>query len=176
MTNFSTKNHSEDKILSELSVAKLNEIAENPATYTEFLKFQGRVYKQNATVALEFFTQKPDVQFIANAKQWAAAGYKIKDGGEAIHFTDENGIKSDLFDFSQIEGNLAPRLWSINAENAAEFKTALGIAEDAPIIKSLIEQTVKKSSVIDCMKALEIPPNVGRVARLPNVRIFPCVP
>ncbi|MDR2570680.1 MAG: hypothetical protein LBD23_10360, partial [Oscillospiraceae bacterium] len=49
----------------------------------------------------------------ANAKQWVAAGYRIKDGGEAIHFTDEHGNRNDLFDFSQVEGNLAPRLWTI---------------------------------------------------------------
>jgi N12 class adenine-specific DNA methylase len=148
------------KTLSEMSAAKLKEMAENTAVYTDFLKFQGRVFKQNATVALEFFTQKPDVTFIANARQWAAAGYKIKDGGEAIHFTDENGIKNDLFDFSQVEGNIAPRLWTINSDNAREFKSALGIADDTPIIKAVIEQTVKNSQVTDCMEVLGVPPGV----------------
>ncbi|MDR2558165.1 MAG: hypothetical protein LBC86_01270 [Oscillospiraceae bacterium] len=150
--------HSNAKLFNETGTAKLAEISENPAVYTEFLKFQGRIFKQNATVALEFFAQRPDVQFIANAKQWAAAGYRIKDGGEAIHFTDENGNRSDLFDFSQVEGSLAPRLWSINAENADEFKSALELEDNAPIIKSLIEQTVQKSSVIGCMEALGVPP------------------
>ena len=118
------------------------------------------MFKQNAVVALEFFTQKPNVQFIANARQWVSAGYKIKDGGEALHFTDENGIRSDLFDFSQVEGDIAPRLWAINAENSSEFKSALGISGNAPIIKAVIEQTVKKSAVVDCMEALGIPPGV----------------
>jgi hypothetical protein len=149
---------SEVKLIHKTGAVKLTEMSENPAVYTEFLKFQGRIFKQSATVALEFFAQKPDVQFIASAKQWSAAGYRIKDGGEAIHFTDESGNQSDLFDFSQIEGDIAPRLWSINAENAEEFKTALGAEKDAPIIKSVMEQTVKKSSVIECMEALEIPP------------------
>ena len=150
--------HSQVKILSDLATAKLKKIAENNNVYTEFLKFQGRIFKQNATVALEFFTQKPDVQFIATAKQWTAAGYTIKDGGTAVHFTDENGIKTDLFDYSQVEGNFAPYLWSINAENAGEFKEAFGIADNAPLIKAVIEQTVRKASVIECMEALEVPP------------------
>jgi hypothetical protein len=33
--------HSEAKILSDLGAAKLSEIAENNAIYTDFLKFQG---------------------------------------------------------------------------------------------------------------------------------------
>ena len=150
--------NSEAKIMSSLGAAKLSEMSVNPAVYTDFLKFQGRIFKQPAPVALEFFAQRPDVTFIANAKQWVAAGYRIIDGSEAIHFTDENGKVNDLFDFSQVEGNLAPRLWTINAENANEFKSALGAEQDAPIIKSVMEQTVKKSSVIECMEALEISP------------------
>jgi len=35
------------KILNDLSTVKLAEMAENPAIYTEFMKFQGRVFKQN---------------------------------------------------------------------------------------------------------------------------------
>ena len=154
--------NSESRLMTEIGSAKLREISANTALYADFLKFQGRIFKHSAMVALEFYAQaeaapsRPNVQFIANEKQWTAAGYKIKRGGEAIHFVDENGIKNDLFDFSQVEGNLAPRLWSINAENAGEFKSALGIEDNAPIIKSLIEQTIQKSSVIDCMERLGI--------------------
>ena len=45
----------EVKRFSSLGAVKLGEMGNNPAIYTEFLKFQGRVFKQNATVALEFF-------------------------------------------------------------------------------------------------------------------------
>ena len=98
---------SEARLFSEAGAVKLGEISQNNDIYTAFLKFQGRVYKQSAAVALEFFAQKPhlQVQFIASEKQWQAAGYKVKRGGEAIHFVDGNGIKNDLFDFSQVEGN-----------------------------------------------------------------------
>jgi hypothetical protein len=114
---------SEVKLFSGLGAAKLSEIADSNDIYTDFLKFQGRIFKQSASVALEFYAQKPTVIFIATEKQWAASGYRIMDGGEAIHFTDEDGNHSDLYDFSQIEGDIAPRLWSINVENVNQFKS-----------------------------------------------------
>jgi hypothetical protein len=114
----------------------------------------------SATVALEFFAQKTDVSFIATEKQWAAAGYRITAGAEAIHFMDENGNHSDLYDFSQIESNIAPRLWTIDAENVGEFKTALGISEETPILKAVMEQTVENSQVTECMEALGLLPKV----------------
>ncbi|MDR2559262.1 MAG: hypothetical protein LBC86_06960 [Oscillospiraceae bacterium] len=120
----------------------------------------GRVFKQNATVAIEFYAQNPHVKFIASAKQWNSAGYKIKDGGEAIHFVDNNGNHSDLFDLSQIEGGLAPKIWQINKESAEQVKSALGISEDDELIDGVIAQTIDTSQITDCMAALDIPPNV----------------
>ena len=76
----------EVKKFSSMGAEKLGEMAKNPVFYTDFLKFQGRVFKQDTTVALEFFAQKPQAQFIASYNQWKAAGYRVKDGGEAIHF------------------------------------------------------------------------------------------
>jgi len=96
---------------SRAGTKKLREIAENTAVYTDFLKFQGRIFKHNAVTALEFFAQKPDSSFIATKRQWAAAGYEIKDGGDALCFIDENGEQRELYDFSQVEGDFAPAIW-----------------------------------------------------------------
>jgi hypothetical protein len=149
----------EIKNLGDAGLEKLREMSKDAAVYIDFLKFQGRLFKQNAAVALEFFAQKPDTEYIATAEQWLAAGYKIKNGGMAIHFTDDEGISSNLFDFSQIVGDNPPKIWAINADSAKEIKTELDIPADKYIISVVIEQTVSKSHVTDCMKALEIPPN-----------------
>ena len=151
--------NSESRLMTEIGSAKLREISANTALYADFLKFQGRIFKHPAAVALEFYAQRPDSKFIATAGQWAAAGYRIKDGGTALHFTDENGNRLDLFDFSQIDGHIAPRLWTLNNENAEQFREALGVPPNAPIVRSTIEKTVNKSCVLDCMEALGIPPN-----------------
>jgi hypothetical protein len=148
---------SEIKTLSDIGFNKLKEIAGNNKIYTDFLKFQGRVFKQNATVAIEFYAQNPEVKFIASAKQWNSAGYKIKDGGVAIHFVDENGNHSDLFDLSQIEGGLAPKIWQINKESAEEVKAALNISEEDNLIGGLTAQTIDTSQITDCMAALDMP-------------------
>jgi hypothetical protein len=65
---------SDVRLFSDLGAAKLSEIAENSKAYTDFLKFQGRLFKQNTAVALEFYEQNPDVQFVATARQWAGQG------------------------------------------------------------------------------------------------------
>ena len=55
---------------SDAGAKKLRSMAENAALLTDFLRFQGRVFKHPASIALEFFTQKPDATFIATAAQW----------------------------------------------------------------------------------------------------------
>jgi len=146
------------KILSEVGAIKLAEMSENLNTYTEFLKFQGRVFKQNATVALEFFVQSPQVQFIATESQWNRTGYGIKDGSEAICFIGENGEHTDLFDFSQINSDTPPAIWTLTLENAVQVKSAFGIAEEQNLISGLIAQTLNTTQITNSMSALNIPP------------------
>ena len=150
---------SEIGILNQAGAAKLREMSAGSMIYAQFLKFQGRVYKQNATVALEFFAQNPEAKFIANAKQWTAAGYKIKDGGEAIRFADGNGKHIDLYDFSQIEGGSEPPLWTISKGNASIVKTMLAIPADKNLIGGMIAKTMTNGDITDCMERLGIPPN-----------------
>ena len=55
---------------SDAGAQMLRKMSENAPLLTDFLRFQGRVFKHPASIALEFFTQKPDATFIATAAQW----------------------------------------------------------------------------------------------------------
>ena len=55
---------------SDAGAIMLRNMAANAELLTELLRFQGRVFKHPASVALEFFTQKPGATFIATAAQW----------------------------------------------------------------------------------------------------------
>ncbi|MBR3024323.1 MAG: zeta toxin family protein, partial [Oscillospiraceae bacterium] len=60
--------------------AALESMAANNDEYVKFLKFQGGMYRQSACIALKFFAQKPDAEFIATEQQWEKAGYHLKHG------------------------------------------------------------------------------------------------
>ena len=145
------------KVFGKMGTAKLNEMGQNSVVYEEFLKFHGRVFKRNTAEALEFFAQRPESAFIATAEQWSNQGYKIAFGCEAIRFTDNNGNHTDLFDFSQVEGDTPPSLWTLNDDNDALFKAKLGIAEKGNLIGGLIAQTLSKTQITNAMEALDIP-------------------
>lgn len=153
------KNKTPISDFSEVGRKKLHEMSENSTVFTQFLKFLGRVFKHNTNVALEFFAQKPDTLFIATQKQWENSGRKVAVDSEAISFTDRNGKTIDYFDFSQLEKSAPPPIWTINAENAAQVKSELGLNKDKSIISGLIENTVNPSNITECMNALKIPPN-----------------
>lgn len=117
------------KDFSSAGAEKLREMTENSNMYIDFLKFHGRVFKHNTSVALEFFTQRPEAKFIATREQWAKINCTVAMGSEAIRFIDSDGKNTDLYDFSQIEDAKPPYQWTINKSNANEFKSKLGIPE-----------------------------------------------
>ena len=88
----------------------LRNMANDAKLLTEFLRFQGRVFKHPASVALEFFTQKPDATFIATAAQWEKAGFTVTAGSDAIKFFDEHGKTIEMYDFSQCEEEAPPMI------------------------------------------------------------------
>lgn len=143
---------------SSAGAEKLREMTENDNTYIDFLKFQGRVFKHNASVALEFFTQRPETKFIATREQWEQSKRTVAQGSEAIRFVDSNGKNTDFYDFSQVEENNPPYQWTINKNNANEIKKRLGIPEKMSIISGVINSTVKPVHITSCMSALGIPP------------------
>ncbi len=142
---------------SEAGAMKLREMSENSDVYREFLKFQGRVFKQSVNVALEFFAQKPESRFIATAQQWERSGFTIAQGSKAICFADHSGQASDYYDFSQMEEEVPPYLWTIHAGNAGIVKEALGIPKEKPLITGIINQTLTTSHITACMAALQVP-------------------
>lgn len=146
------------KDFSSAGAEKLREMTANNETYTEFLKFQGRVFKHNASVSLEFFTQRPETKFIATQEQWEKSNRTIAQGSEAIRFVDSNGRNTDFYDFSQVEESKPPYQWIINKKNANEIKKQLGIPEKMPIISGVINSTVNPTHITSCMAALGIPP------------------
>ncbi|MDE6670633.1 MAG: hypothetical protein K2K16_00400, partial [Ruminococcus sp.] len=146
------------KDFSSAGAEKLREMTANNETYTEFLKFQGRVFKHTTSVALEFFTQRPETKFIATREQWEQSKRTVAQGSEAIRFVDSNGKNTDFYDFSQVEETNPPPQWTINKNNADKIKKQLGIPEKTPLISGVIHSTVNPTHITSCMSALGIPP------------------
>ena len=123
---------------SEAGAETLRKMSENTEILTEFLHFQGRVFKHPASIALEFFTQKQDAAFIATAAQWEKAGFTVSIGSEAIRFFDEHGKTVDLFDFSQCEQEAPPVVWAVTNQNLAAVKEGMDIPQDNRLIDGLV--------------------------------------
>lgn len=142
---------------SSAGAEKLREMTKNAEMYIDFLKFQGRVFKHKTGVALEFFAQRPNAQFIATRQQWEQLDYTLQAGASGIRFIDRNGKRTELYDFSQIEEEKKPRIWTLNKRTASVVKKELGISEKESIITGTLRQ-VGIPEVTECMKALNIPP------------------
>lgn len=146
------------KDFSSSGAEKLHEMTNDEKLYTEFLKFQGRVFKHNASVALEFFAQRPETKFIATQEQWEKTNRTVAQGSEAIRFVDSNGKITDLYDFSQLEKTTPPYQWAINKNNVNAIKKQLGIPEKTPVISGVINSTINPTDITACMSALGVPP------------------
>ena len=86
--------------ISALGSEMLQNMTEHDDLYKQYLKLQGRLYKFPATVALEFFAQKPDTDCIGTETQWNRQGYSLKTGAESVHFIDSSGNLIDYYDYS----------------------------------------------------------------------------
>lgn len=125
--------------------------------YNRFLKFQGTIHKHNAYVALEFFAQKPDVDFVGTAAQWEQVGYTVGLGERGIKITDKSGKTYEYFDFSQTLEEKKPMVWTLTKNNVPYLKKELKLPDDKPMIYSLVNRTVKIDDIKQCMKAMGIP-------------------
>lgn len=142
---------------SSAGAKELKKMAEDAELYTKFLKFQGQVFKHKSSVALEFFAQKPDAQFIATREQWERLHYTLQAGASGLRFVDENGNQTELYDFSQIEEEKKPHVWTLNKQNAGIVKSELGIPDKESIITGTLRQ-MNIPEIVECMKTLQIPP------------------
>lgn len=143
---------------SDAGAKKLRQMAENAAVLTEFLRFQGRVFKHPASVALEFFTQKPDATFIATAAQWEKAGFTVTAGTDAIKFFDEHGKTIEMYDFSQCEQEAPPVIWAVTNQNLAAVKAGMGIPADSRLIDGLVTKSLDSELIVNAMQMLNVPP------------------
>ena len=144
---------------SQNGAAILQKISENESAYIDFLKFQGRVFKHNVNVALEFYAQNPETEFIATKEQWAKVNCTISSGSNAIRFVDSQGRAVDLFDFSQVDEGIPPYRWTLNSQNVSKLKENLSFSSDKPFLSELINHSLTPTEITDCMKALDIPPS-----------------
>ena len=136
---------------------QLRQMSENSEQYTKFLKFQGRVFKHHTSIALEFFAQHPEAEFIAERRQWERLHYTIKAGTSGIRFVDQNGSQAEYYELSQTEENKKPYIWSLNKQNAGIVKKELGIFPQESILTGTLRQ-MNIPEVKNCMTALHIPP------------------
>lgn len=143
---------------SDAGAIMLRNMAANAELLTEFLRFQGRVFKHPASVALEFFTQKPDATFIATAAQWEKAGFTVTPGSEAIRFFDEHGKTIEMFDFSQCEEEAPPMIWAVTNQNLAAVKEGMGIPAESKLIDGLVAKSVDSELIVNAMQMLNVPP------------------
>ena len=149
--------------ISALGSEMLQNMTEHDDLYKQYLKLQGRLYKFPATVALEFFAQKPDTDCIGTETQWNRQGYSLKTGAESVHFIDSSGNLIDYYDYSQMENNQGqPRRWMITAENAEDIKQILSETNTIPenntsIISMSLYCTDIFADVSECMNKLNIP-------------------
>jgi hypothetical protein len=143
--------------LSAASEKKLESMAANVFIYEEFLRFQGRVFKQPVSVGLEFYTQRPNARFIGTENQWRNAKYTIALGSSAIRFIDDNGGQHDYYDLSQTTQKRPPKLWTMNKKYSDLVRNELGLPKDGNLITQLVNRYMPDSRISDCMRAMEIP-------------------
>ena len=74
---------------SQLGNAAISNIASNDGEYIRFMKYFGRVFKHPVSVALEFYVNRPDAQFIASENQWLKANYHVAPGRNGIEFFNQ---------------------------------------------------------------------------------------
>ena len=114
--------------------AMMQKMADDPELFLQYLRFQGRVFKQPVNAALEFFSQNPDSQFIASRSAWQQLGYTIRQGSEEQHFLDESGRNMAFYELSQTEEGQRPPMWIVTNQNVPAVKRFLGIAADQQLI------------------------------------------
>jgi len=142
-------------ILTKSSIATLEKMNNDSQLYTDFLKFQGRLFKHNITAALEFFVQNPNAEFVATLEQWNKAGFTVSPNQDSMLLLVNNQVV-DYYDYTQTNEQRKPVVWTVHSGNVEEIKNKLSLNNQS-LINGLINQTLKNSDVINCMQKLNIP-------------------
>ena len=116
------------------------------------------MFKHSPYIALAFYAQNPDTQFIASREQWEGLHYTVNSGATAIRYTGGDGKTVDLYDFSQIKEEIPPYLWTVNRQNAGSIKAGLGVNEQNSLLMGALRQSLTVDHITTCMRVLGIPP------------------
>lgn len=146
---------------SQLGQQTIRSMVENDVEYINFLKYFGRVFKHPVSVALEFYSCRPDAQFIASKGQWERANYHVSLGAKGINFLDQKGSLITLYDFEDVIEEIPPKRWSITQNNVAAIRSQLNLSDDNPLFIEL------EGSVTSPMDDLSIIQDLG-LAALPD--------
>ena len=130
----------------------INRMSKDDIEYTKFLKYFGRVFKHPVSVALEFYVNRPDAQFIASGNQWKRAGYQISPTSKGIPFLDTKGNEVTLYDFEDVIGDYPPKRWTITNRNVDAIRNELGLSDDKPLFSALDESA---ASAIDDLSLIQ---------------------
>ncbi len=144
---------------SQAGAEALRQMAENAERFTEYLRFQGRVYKHSPVISLEFFLQRPDTRYIATEKQWKSAGFAVAHGSEGIHFQMPDGTVRVLFDYAQCDQSKPqPYIWRLGVENEAAIKQRMGMTPEQNLLQELTARACPNESILPLMERLGVSP------------------
>ena len=122
---------------SQLGEQTINRIANDDIEFMNFMKYFGRVFKHPVSVALEFYANRPEAQFIASATQWKTAGFQLKPASKGIQFLDNSGKAITLYDFDDVIGEYPPKRWTITNKNVDAVREKLELPKNEPFFAAL---------------------------------------
>lgn len=137
---------------SRLGEQTIQNIMNDDAEYIRFLKYFGRVFKHPVTVALEFYVNRPDAQFIASENQWKNANYHLIQGCSGIQFLDQKGNTTTLYDFDDVSEEIPPKRWTVTQKNVEHIRSELQLDKNKPLFVALDESA---SSTMDDLSLIQ---------------------
>ena len=141
---------------SQLGEQTIRRITTDDAEYMKFLKFFGRVFKHPVSVALEFYVNRPEAQFIASGTQWKRAGFQVNPASKGIQFLDEKGNEVTLYDFDDVIGDYPPKRWTITNKNVDIIRERLELPKDEPIFSALDSSSASAIDDLSLIQELEL--------------------
>ncbi len=141
---------------SQLGEQTIRRITTDDAEYMRFLKFFGRVFKHPVSVALEFYVNRPEAQFIASGAQWKKAGFQVNPASKGIQFLDEKGNEITLYDFDDVIGDYPPKRWTITNKNVDVIRERLELPKDEPIFSALDSTSASAIDDLSLIQELEL--------------------
>ena len=141
---------------SQLGEQTIKRLSSDDIEYMNFLKYFGRVFKHPVSVALEFYVNRPDSQFIASEKQWKRAGYQVNPTSKGIQFLDTKGNKVTLYDFEDVVGDYPPKRWTITNRNVDAVREKLGLPKDEAFFSALDTSSASAIEDLSLIQELEL--------------------